>query len=188
MQLTTIRLHLREVLPQDIPAIHALNSIPEVDEYNTLGIPESLATTQALVDEILVAQTALPQVRYVFVIEDKATHAFMGLAGLLMGKPKFNAAELWYKLRPEYWLKGYTTEAAKALLQFGFRTLQLHRIEACCATANTASYKVLEKCGFTREAHARKILPIRGQWVDNYGYAILEEDYERQFNPNNLLH
>ena len=179
MQLTTTRLHLREVKPQDIPAMHALNSIPEVDEFNILGIPESLATTHALVDEILAAQTAVPQVRYVFVIEDKDTHAFMGLAGLVMGKPKYNSAELWYKLRPEYWTKGYTTEAAKVLLQFGFHTLQLHRIEAGCATGNTASYKVLEKCGFTREAHNRKLLPIRGQWVDYYGYAKLEEDYEK---------
>jgi ribosomal-protein-alanine N-acetyltransferase len=177
MQLTTTRLHLREVHPSDVPAIHALNSIPEVDEYNTLGLPESVGVTQALVDEILAAQTTEPRVRYVLVIEDKDTHAFMGLTGLVMGKPKYFSAELWYKLLPKHWNKGYTTEAVQALLQFGFGPLQLHRIEAGCATGNTASYKVLEKCGFIREAHTRKLLPIRCNWVDNYGYAILEEDY-----------
>jgi len=48
---------------------------------------------------------------------------------------------------------------------------------AGCATENTASSKVLEKAGFLREALCRKKLPIRGEWVDNYEYAILEEDY-----------
>jgi ribosomal-protein-alanine N-acetyltransferase len=53
-------------------------------------------------------------------------------------------------------------------------------VEAGCATENIASYKVLEKCGFTREAHTRQLLPVRGKWLDNFGYAILENDYFNQ--------
>jgi len=52
----------------------------------------------------------------------------------------------------------------------------LHRIEAGVATQNLNSIKLLEKVGMTREGMYRKILPIRGEWVDNYSYAILEED------------
>lgn len=65
----------------------------------------------------------------------------------------------------------------KLVLDFYFNQLKLHRITAGCATENIASAKVIEKSGFLREAHGRKILPIRGQWFDNYEYAILEEDY-----------
>jgi [ribosomal protein S5]-alanine N-acetyltransferase len=57
------------------------------------------------------------------------------------------------------------------------QSLRLHRIEAGCAVENIPSIKVLEKAGMTREGLKRKKLPIRGEWKDNYFYAILEEDF-----------
>jgi len=58
--------------------------------------------------------------------------------------------------------------------------LQLHRIEAGCSVDNIASSKVLEKVGMTREGMKRKKLPIRGEWKDNYFYAILEDDFNNR--------
>ncbi|MEL7219689.1 MAG: GNAT family protein [Bacteroidota bacterium] len=80
-------------------------------------------------------------------------------------------------MHPNHWGSGYATEAVQAILAFGFEQLQLHRIEAGVATANIASIKVLERVGMLREGLCRKILPIRGEWYDNYMYAMLEEDY-----------
>ena len=68
-------------------------------------------------------------------------------------------------------------EALNKLLDFGFNDMRLHRIEAGCAVENIASSKVLEKVGMTKEGMKRKKLPIRGEWKDNYFYAILEEDF-----------
>ena len=62
-------------------------------------------------------------------------------------------------------------------MNFCFSELKLHRVEAGCATANIASIKVLKKCGMIKEAQRRKLLPIRGEWFDNFEYAILEEDF-----------
>lgn len=84
---------------------------------------------------------------------------------------------MWYKLLPAHWGQGLTTEALKALISFGFDQLQLHRIEAGCAVENVASIRVLEKAGLTREGRKRQVLPIRGKWVDNYWFAILETDW-----------
>ena len=166
------RLQLREVTIDDVNSFHELNSFPEVDKYNTLGIPENITVTEKLVAEIIASQTATPRVRFVFVITDKEIKNLMGLIGLVFGKPNYNSAELWYKLLPKHWNKGYITEAVSIVLAYGFNNLKLHRIEAGCATQNIASIKVLEKSGFIREAHTRKLLPIRGEWLDNYGYAI----------------
>tara|TARA_B110000037_G_scaffold31375_1_gene37705 strand:+ start:38 stop:364 length:327 start_codon:yes stop_codon:yes gene_type:complete len=88
----------------------------------------------------------------------------------------YNKGEIYYSLIPEFWNKGFATEAVQAILKYGFVTLNLHRIEAGVATQNLNSIKLLEKVGMTREGMHRKILPIRGEWVDNYSYAILEED------------
>ena len=63
------------------------------------------------------------------------------------------------------------------LILDGFNTLGLHRIEAGAAVENTASHKVMEKAGMTREGMKRKNLPIRGEWKDAYFYSILEDEF-----------
>jgi ribosomal-protein-alanine N-acetyltransferase len=154
-----------------------MNSIPEVDQYNTLGLPESIAITEKLLQDWLLEQQASPRLHYVFGIIDTTSGIFIGMIGLRLGKLKYRIAEVWYKLFPDHWGKGYATEALKELLRFAFKDMNLHRIEAGCAIGNTGSIKVLEKAGMIREGHKRKILPIRGEWIDNYEYAILEEDF-----------
>lgn len=176
-KIQTRRLLLREVLAGDLSAIHAINSLPEVDYYNTLGIPENLESTRKLVSDIIESQEATERIRYVFAILEAKGQTLIGLCGLVIGKPKYQNAELWYKLHPDYWNRGYATEATLGLLNFGFSELKLHRIEAGCATENIASIRVLEKSGFLKEGRTRKLLPIRGAWFDNFGYAILEEDF-----------
>jgi len=52
----------------------------------------------------------------------------------------------------------------------------LHRIEAGVVIENSKSIRVLEKAGMQQEGRHRKTLPIRGEWVDNYHYAIVEDD------------
>ncbi|OYU95499.1 MAG: GNAT family N-acetyltransferase [Bacteroidetes bacterium B1(2017)] len=178
MNLKTNRLLLRELSVEDIPAIHQLNSIPEVDRYNTLGLPQSIEDTEKIILPIIHDQTEMPRPRYVWFVEN-TEQDFVGLFGLVIGKQKYSTAEIWYKVHPKHWGKGYATETVTLILGFTFNTLKLHRVTAGCATENTASIRVLEKCGFIREGMCRKILPIRGNWMDNYEYAILEEEYER---------
>jgi RimJ/RimL family protein N-acetyltransferase len=176
MQLQTERLKLREVLITDLNDVHTLHSLLEIDKYNTLGIPGSIMETETLVSSWIKTQDEVARKKYVFVIEN-ITQNFIGLIGINIGKPNYFNAEIWYKLHPQFWNNGYAIESLKAVLFFCFTELKLHRIEAGCATANASSIKVLEKAGFIREGICRKILPIRGEWIDNYFYAILEEDF-----------
>ncbi len=174
----TKRLYLRELELTDIEAIHILHSLPETDEFNTLGIPASIQDTEELVNQWLSESNLQPCMHYVFAIHLQDTNTFIGLVGLKLGKPNYRTAETWFKLHKYFWRKGYTTEAVTELFKFGFERLKLHRIEAGCAVENIASFKVLEKVGMTREGMKRKILPIRGEWKDNYFYAMLEDDFK----------
>lgn len=178
MQLQSNSLLLREIHEMDIAFIHQLHSLPVTDQYNTSGIPESIQVTENLVKEWIKTISEIPRQCYFFLIENEVQKA-IGIIGMRLGKAHYRNAEIWYKIHPDFWGNGYATEAVKALLTFGFKNLNLHRIEAGCAIENTGSIRVLEKTGFTREAHTRQLLPIRGQWHDNYGYAILEEDWEK---------
>ena len=85
-------------------------------------------------------------------------------------------AQFRYKFYPKYWGNGFATEVAKELIKFGFQEYKLHRIEAGVATENKASVRVLEKAGMTCEGIRRKILPIRGEWKDNFHFAIVEDE------------
>lgn len=179
MQLQTDRLKMKELSLTLLDDIHQLHLLPQIDEFNTLGIPVTLESTQFLLTSWIEQQKAIPRMSYIFCIELKETNQFVGLIALNLGKLNYRLAETWYKIHPDYWKKGYATEALKKLLEFGFINLQLHRIEAGCAVENGASVKVLENAGMVKEGRKRKILPIRGTWVDNYFYAILETDFEK---------
>ena len=176
LNLETTRLLLVEISADDIEAIHQLHSIPEVDEFNTLGIPKSLDETKKVMQASLDAQLQSPRSSYTWKILTKELNEFIGLAGFFLSNDKFRQGEIYYKLDPKYWGKGYATEVAKKMVTTGFDEFKLHKVEAGVATENSQSIKVLEKAGMTREGLRRKILPIRGKWVDNYHYAIVEDD------------
>lgn len=106
----------------------------------------------------------------------------MGELGMQTSIPKYNKAEIHYSLIPYYWNKGYAFEAVKALLNFGFKRLKLHRIQAGVATGNSNSIKLLQNIGMKQEGIHREILPIGGKWIDNFSYAILEVDFLEE-NP-----
>jgi [ribosomal protein S5]-alanine N-acetyltransferase len=78
-----------------------------------------------------------------------------------------------------YWIglpharKGYMTSAVRLSLEFAFRHLGLHRVEASCLPHNQASIRLLQKCGFAREGLARGYLKIAGEWRDHLLFARL---------------
>ncbi len=176
MELNTNRLIIQEVTWDDLDDIFILESSPEIDEFNTLGIPDNKNVTREHLRPFIGDQKAKVRKKYCWTIRLQTTGEFIGLAGMTVTADRFKMGEIWYNLMPSHWGNGYATEVAKRLIRFGFEILNLHRIEAGVATENKRSIKVLEKAGMTIEGIRRKILPIRGDWVDNYHYAILEND------------
>ncbi|WP_282049370.1 GNAT family N-acetyltransferase [Maribacter aquivivus] len=176
LEIQTDRLMLRLIEWADVEVIHRLHSLPETDEFNTLGIPENLQETHEVITPWIEANNVAEIRSYTFAIQHKNKGEFIGLFGLRLGPKKYNRAEVWYKLHLDYWNKGYATEALKAVLKYGFDVLKLHRIEAGCAVDNIGSAKVMEKVGMLKEGRKRKILPLQSGWSDSFEYAIVEGD------------
>lgn len=86
--------------------------------------------------------------------------------------------EIGYCFAQEHWGNGYASEAASALLRFGFRELGLHRIYATCRPGNIGSAAVMRKIGMTYEGHLRGHMFHKGGWHDSYQYSILAHEYE----------
>ncbi|MEL6303676.1 MAG: GNAT family N-acetyltransferase [Bacteroidota bacterium] len=171
------RLKIRRIEWNDLEHIHTLHSLPESDEFNTLGIPKDMDATKKVITPWIAENQSNSPKNYTFAVESNDNAEFLGLFGLKLGKPKFKSAEVWYIFHPNHWGKGYATEAVNAVLKFGFEKLKLHRIEAGCAVENIGSIKVLEKAGMFREGRKREILPLKSGWSDNFSFAILESDY-----------
>lgn len=98
-------------------------------------------------------------------------------------EPKeFLTWELGYIFNPVFQNKGYATESAIGLIQYGFEHMGIHRVIAHCNPENMASWRVLEKIGMKREGHFRKNIFFHTTsdgsplWIDTYEYAILKED------------
>ncbi|MDE5423083.1 GNAT family N-acetyltransferase [Ancylomarina sp. DW003] len=176
MEIESKRLMLKEISLEDLKSIHELYSSPEVDKFNTLGIPKDIEATKKLIQPMIEEKTINPRKAYHWKIVLKDTGEFIGLTGLSLSNDKFKLGEIYYEILPRFWKKGYATETAKTVIKSGFDNFQLHKIEAGVATGNIDSIKVLDKLGMTREGLRRKILPIRGEWIDNYHYAIVEDD------------
>ena len=175
-EIRTKRTRLRLLTPSDLHVVHELHSFPELAKYNTLGIPKDIEETKAIVKTSVEGNQKSEIMSYSFAVELLETGNVIGLFGFNLGNKKYKDAEVWYKIHPEFWNKGYATETLKAVIFFGFETLNLHRIQAGCAIENLASIKVLEKCGMIREGHCRQTLPLKTGWADNYEYALLETD------------
>ena len=78
MILHTNRLSIRNLILSDLEDIHDLLSLPETDEYNTLGIPENIEATKIILEDWLVAQNTVPRTSYVFCIIHHESKQFIG--------------------------------------------------------------------------------------------------------------
>lgn len=117
-----------------------------------------------------------------YAIELKSEHKVIG--NVYLGKRDFNAREIGYVLNENYQHKGYGSEACKAVVEYMFQQ-GVHRIYAECAPQNIASWKLMEKLGFQREAHFRKNVSFHTDtkgnpiYWDTYVYATLNPHEEK---------
>jgi RimJ/RimL family protein N-acetyltransferase len=173
----TERLTLRDFRSTDSDDVHAYASIPDVARYMPWG-PNSPDDTREFLTRVLSEQSAWPRFGFDFAIELRATGRVIGSIGLHLRDGPNRTAELGYCLHNAAWRQGFVSEAAHALVDVGFRTLNLHRIIAICDARNTASFGLMEKVGMRREGLFRRDREIKDEWRDTFLYAVLADDWK----------
>jgi ribosomal-protein-alanine N-acetyltransferase len=114
-----------------------------------------------------------------FAIELESTGMLIGAIGLVLDL-KHARAELGYWIGKPYWGQGYCTEAAEAIVQFGFATLGLNRIHASHLSRNPASGRVMQKIGMVHEGHQRKHVLKWDIYEDLELYGLLKTEYAKR--------
>ena len=167
------RLLLREFSDEDFQAVHAYASDPDVVRYMTWG-PNSEDETREFLRLAKSNAEMDPRVQFGLAIVRHASDELIGSIGLHVDGSN---AMLGFCYARSAWGRGYATEAARVLLDFGFGSLGLHRIWADCDSENAASIRVLQKLGMRQEGHLRHDCQIRGEWRDTLVFAILDNEW-----------
>jgi RimJ/RimL family protein N-acetyltransferase len=166
-----LRFHKQE----DIPAIVRLAGAREV-AATTLNIPHPYTDEDARKFLIESAENFRAGRSLSFAICRQPDGELCGGAGLAISETH-QRAELGYWIGVPFWRRGYATEAARAVLQFGFANLGLHRIHAHYFAENTASGRVLEKIGMRPEGRLRNHFQKWNRFIDVENCGILAEEF-----------
>lgn len=118
------------------------------------------------------AQRAFKDEDVIFAIVRRDTDELIGAIELGMERLQARGS-LGYWIGKPYWGNGFATEAARAMLRFGFAHLGLHRISATHIAGNAASGRVMQKIGMTREGVRRQHVKLREGFVDDVVYGIV---------------
>jgi [ribosomal protein S5]-alanine N-acetyltransferase len=167
----TARLSLKTFAEADIPELVPLIGAREV-ALTTLRIPHPYEEKHAR--EYLATPAKENELR--LMIRLRSDGRLCGGIGL-HPDDEHQRAELGYWIGLPFWGNGYATEAAHAVLRYGFEQLKFNRIFAAHFAGNDASGKVLQKIGMQYEGRMRQAIRKWGRFMDLERYAILREDY-----------
>lgn len=176
LKLKTERLVLRQYQVTDWEQVHIYGSDPDFSKYELWG-PNTLEDTHKFVAEMIEQSTSNPRYKFDFAISLKESGLLIGGCGIRRETESSSVANLGWAVTPSQQCKGYATEAAKALIDFGFQKLSLSVIYATCDTRNAASYKVMEKLGMKKVGFIKGTKEIKGHIRDSYRYEVLSHGW-----------
>ncbi len=176
MVIETPRLTLREFVVGDWPAVLAYQSDPRyLRLYAWTARTE--ADVRAFVAGFVASQAVEPRLKYQLAITLRDGAELIGNCGIRLAEPGARIGDLGYEVSPDHWGRGYATEAAQAMIDFGFGDLGLHRVWGECVPENAASRRVMEKLGMRLEGRLRQTQRYKGRWWDSLVYGMLQEEW-----------
>jgi [ribosomal protein S5]-alanine N-acetyltransferase len=177
-RMESTRLVLRALKMEDADFIFREWGDPQVTHY--MRDEQPLKSRQEAVEMLLPLQSPdlMPDFKW-WGIELKDEGQLIGTCGYCRWDKQHHRAEIGYDLWPDYWGKGIMPEALQALISFGFKNMDLNRIEATTHIENQRSQKVLAKLGFQKEGLLREYYCRDGIYNDQYQFSLLIRDWQK---------
>lgn len=173
--LRTPRLLLRRLRMEDLDDIFAYASDPQMTPFVFWEPHRTTEDTREFLGRTLRGyEEGLPPT---WGIQHVADGVIIGACAFHEVSAMHARGEIGYALARKYWGQGLMTEAVRAMVDYGFNTLRLNRIEARCDVENTASWRVMEKVGMKFEGVLRQNIILHGRPRDARMYGILHEDW-----------
>ena len=175
MIIETPHLRLCEFVEGDWPAVLAYQSDPRYLRLYA-WTERTEADVRAFVARFVAWQAVEPRHKFQLAVTLRDGGRLIGNCGIRLAEAGARTGDLGYEISPEFWGHGYATEAARAMVGFGFEELGLHRVWGECVPENAASRRVMEKLGMRNEGRLRQTRWYKGRWWDTLVYAVLEDE------------
>ena len=117
---------------------------------------------------------------YRWAVVEKSSLACIGQVAIFLINDKNHWGEIEYCIGRQFRRKGYATEAVNALNDFGFESINFHKIQVCHKEINLASKGVIEKCGFAYEGTLRDYFYMEGRYVSRCFYSLLRSEWRHK--------
>jgi len=171
--LRTKRLTLRRVSMNDSHGIYSCFSHPDTMRYMGTPLDDPLSITGIVEDYMEGYDEGCS---LIWSLESRETGDFLGTAGFEDFSFLDFKAEIGFTLLRTYQGMGYMSEAIKAIMEFGFETMELNRIEARVHPDNAGALKLLKKLGFTLEGRLRQSVFFNGHLHHQLVLSVLKEE------------
>ncbi len=176
LRFETPRLVLRPFRHADAADLFAVYSDPEVFRHVPIGDWKHVDEAHQRIARDINTMAIGEYIR--LAVERREDSRVLGEVLLFKFDLSSRRAEIGYALARSAWGCGYVAEALPPLIEYGFRELNLNRLEAVIDPRNTASAKVLERFGFAHEATLREHFILRGETGDTGIYGLLRREWE----------
>lgn len=150
-------------------------SDPEIQSLYSEPVYSTKQEVKELLDKYISSYERNDYYRWAIIL--KETDECIGQIAYFLVDNKNHFAEIEYCIGSLFQRKGFATEATKAVIQYGFYKMNLHKVQICHKSINIPSRKVIEKCGFVYEGTLRDFFYHEGKYVDRLYYSILKDEY-----------
>lgn len=181
---TTARLRLRPLGPDDTDDLLAYLSLPEVCRYVPFEPMDRARVTANLAGQWARHQITTDGEGIVLGAELAETGRVVGGFNLWFHSAEHRSGEIGWTLNPAHEGRGYATEAAHAILHLAFDGLGLHRVVARVDARNEPSLRLADRLGMRREAYLVENEWFKGGWSDEVDFALLEGEWAAQHHDN----
>ena len=185
MFLHSKHLILRNFRDEDVDSYLVYRNDPEVAKYQDWDIPYSRTQAERFVKSVKDMNAPTQGDWLQIAIALKETDKLIGDIGCFIKNEDARQAVIGYRLASSHWRKGYTFEAVRCWLAYLFEDMDIHRVTADCDTENVASFRLLEKLEFRREAHFVESYPAKGIYTSEYHYGLLQREWRTMIGREN---
>jgi len=176
----TERLIVRRMSPGDLDDFLAYQTHPEVMRYQPYEPATPERAARFLAKMAVAAEPGDEGAYLAFAVEHRGEDRMIGEVSIEVFPKAQSRGGLGWSFHPDYHGRGYALEAARVLLEHGFGHLGLRRLTTFCDVRNVASWRLMERLGMRREGHTRQSMLLRGEWQDEYHYALLQGEWLAQ--------
>jgi len=167
------RIELKTIEEEDIPFMVKNINDPKVWSSLTIHLPANKIREREFLKNISKSDK---EIHLMICDDDKK----IGMVSIFDIDHRVRKGEVGLWIAPDHWKQGYGTEAVRLIMEYGFDTLNLHRVFAAALRNNPGSLKIWEKLGFEKEGVSRDAAFVKGEYVDLINYSILEDEWEEK--------